>query len=108
VNGVSTVQWGDSSGNTESSIYDGSTFTTINVPGAVSSYAHGIDSSGNVVYSWSDSGGVFHGAGRLNGKYTKFNAPGCVDTYADGINDQRVVVGVCQETSGFAGFYVIY
>jgi hypothetical protein len=29
-------------------------------------------------------------------------------TYAEGINDEKVIVGVCQQTSGFAGFYVIY
>src|SRR5262249_33938219 len=91
----------DSSGNTEGAVYDGTMYTPINVPGAVSSYPHGIDLAGDVVFSWTDSSGLFHGALLMSGKYYKFNDPkGTEGTYGDGINDNRVVVGVIHTNGG--------
>jgi len=106
------VQWTDTSGNTEGALYNGKKYATINVPGAVSSYPHGIDTAGDVVYSWTDSTGIFHGAIRTGGKIYKFNDPkGTGGTYGDSINDNHVVAGVYHTGSGGAiagGFKATY
>jgi hypothetical protein len=109
--GVISVQWVDSTGVNHSAIYNGKKYTTIDVPGAVGSYAHGIDLAGDVVYSWTDSTGVFHGALRTGGKYYKFNDPKGTDgTYGDGINDNHLVVGVYHTSGGAVaeGFKAAY
>lgn len=109
VNGISTVQWEGTDGDVESSTYNGTTYTTENVPGAINSYIHGIDAARDAVYSWTDSSGNFHGALLTGGKFKTFNAPGCTGTYADGINDPHVIVGVCTKTGHpNIGFYVTY
>jgi probable HAF family extracellular repeat protein len=108
VHGIAVVEWTDASSHEESSIYNGTTFTTIDVPGAVDTYAEGIDSTGDVVLAWDRTVGTDYGA-LLTGKtFTKFNATGCVTSFGTGINDHRIVVGVCNRTNGFVGFYVNY
>ncbi len=110
VHGISTVQWGDSNGDTESSLFNGTSYQTVNVPGAVNSYIHDINSAGDIVYSWTDSSGNYHGAARISGKITTFDAPGCSGgTFADGINDHHIIVGACHQAgSNSVGFYVQY
>ena len=54
---------------------DGNTYTPINVPLAVDSYASDLNSAGDVSYFWSDSGGVGRGALLHAGKYYKVNYP---------------------------------
>jgi probable HAF family extracellular repeat protein len=109
INGITTVEWEGSTGDVESSIYNGTTYTTENVPGATNSYIHRIDAAGDLVYSWQDSSGTFHGAALVAGKFTKFDAPGCSQTYGDGINDHQIIVGVCEKSNGTnIGFYVTY
>ena len=82
-------------------LHENKKYTTIKVPGAVSSYPHGIDLAGDVVFSWTDSTGIFHGALRTGGKYYKFDDPKGTDgTYGDGINDHRLVVGVYHTNGG--------
>jgi probable HAF family extracellular repeat protein len=110
VNGMTTVFYQAANGiDLVAAIYNGSTFTTANVPGATTSYIHEIDAAGDVVYSWADSSGVFHAAARMAGKYTKFNVPGCAGSYGDGINDHHVIVGTCDLGNGSSkGFYLTY
>ena len=106
------MQWLDSAGNYESSLYNGKKFTTIDIPGAISSYAHDIDSNGDVAYSWTDSTAYFMGhyaysAARDN----KFDDPKATDgTYADGINDHKLIVGVYHINGGSTaeGFKATY
>ena len=77
----------------ESSIYNGKTYKTINVPGADSSTAEDLANSGDVSYLWWDSKFHYHGALFHGGKYTKFDFPKSVQTYGRGINDHHVLVG---------------
>lgn len=99
-NGLMTVQWINSLGYRESSLYNGNTGKfgkTINVPGAVSSYAHSIDTEGDVVFVWYDSASnIGHGALRTvkDGKFHRLDDPkGAQGTRADGINDHGLIVG---------------
>jgi hypothetical protein len=72
---------------------NGNTYTQINVPLAVDSYASDLNSAGDVTYFWVDSGGEGRGALLHAGKYYKVNYPNAIYTYAGGINDQRTLVG---------------
>ncbi len=116
-----TIQWGDSAGHNESSLYNSKTRKygkLINVPGAANSFAHQIDTAGDIVYTWTDSSSSFH-HGALCTNCTS-NSPGWhkfVDdpkgpdtTRADGINDNQTIVGrfVDAKTDTFEGFKATY
>jgi len=114
-----TIQWGNAAGNTESSLYNSNTKEysnePINVPDAVNSYAHEIDTAGDIVYRWTDSSGNGHGAlctkcTRHGRKYYKFDDPKGNNLRADGINDHQTIVGRFVDTvSGeFEGFTATY
>lgn len=106
-NGLMTVNYVDANGFEEADTYNGTTFTGIDVPGALSSFAHQLNKSGNIAFSWSDYYGVFHGAVLQNGSYYLF------DNYAtgnglraDGINDSNVLVGrfLLNSNGQYSGF----
>jgi probable HAF family extracellular repeat protein len=107
-NNLATVAWQDQPPLYRSSLYHGGQFTDINVPGAISSLAHGINNAGDVVFSWTDDNSVDHGALLVGRKITKFDAPGCDTTTATGINDNHVIVGSCSASGIVQGFYVSY
>jgi hypothetical protein len=115
-NGLITVQWGDKAGNVESSVYDPQTkkyIGTINVPGAVNTWAHAIDSAGDVVFTWQGSPtGPYQGAlctqcTSTSRKYYKFDDPKGTSTFGNGINDHKLVVGNynAAESEGFKATY---
>jgi hypothetical protein len=61
-------------------------FTTLDVPGAASTFALGINDAGQIVGSYSD-GARDHGfLLDTDGSYTTLDAPGAIHTYAYGIN----------------------
>jgi uncharacterized repeat protein (TIGR01451 family) len=69
-------------------------FTTIDVPGAISSTdANGINSGGSVVGEYTDAGGTLHGFLLRNGAFTFINAPKVLGTVTGGINDRGQIVG---------------
>lgn len=82
---------------------DGSTFTSINVPGAVSTWATGINDQGEVVGYYSD-GTHTYGFLESGGTYTSFNVPGATDTEANGINDAGEIVGTFDNANGQYAF----
>jgi uncharacterized membrane protein len=101
------LYWDDSSGNFESSLYNGKTYKTINVKGAVDSFAQGINNSGDVVY-WSANSTGIQGALRLGTTYYVFDDPkGKGETYGYGLNDHRQIVG-SYGTSEFQGYEATY
>jgi hypothetical protein len=105
--GTIVLYWENSNNAFESSLYNGSTYTTIDVPRATNTQAWDIDNNGDVVYQWSDAKGT-HGALRQQGKYYKFDDQhGVGTTYGFGINDHSQIVG-SYVVSGFQGFEATY
>jgi len=90
--GQATLQASDAAGLMHSYLYSGGSYTNIDVPGAMQSFAHGINNNGDIVYSVEDynrnSWGVLFYA-KLRQFYW-FNQPdGRRDqTWANGINDE--------------------
>jgi uncharacterized membrane protein len=69
-------------------------FTTLLVPGAINSNAHGINAIGKIVGAY-DYDLTFnqHGFIFFNGVYDFFDVHGAVATYPRGINDTGLIVG---------------
>jgi hypothetical protein len=104
-----TEVWLDSTFDAESSTYDGSTFTTINVPGEPDTSAGGISNHGDVVFSWEGTTDTYGGALLHAGKYYKFHVPHGDRTFGYGINDKHVVVGAYTDKNGvLKGFSATY
>jgi hypothetical protein len=68
-------------------------FTTIEVPGALSTAAAGISAAGDIVGQWVDSDFVFHGFVLSKGIYTTLDYPGAEGTSARGISPSGEIVG---------------
>lgn len=76
---------------------DSYAFTTIDVPGAIATEAHGINSAGQIVGEF--GGGHGHGFVRTAaGAFATIDVPGAIGTSADGINDAGQIVGVYWKT----------
>lgn len=85
-------------------IYNGSSYTTIYVPGAQdSTYASGINDAGQAVGSYIVNGSEF-GFLLSGGVYTTIDVPGSQDTDAYGINDAGQIIGTYYGVNGFEGF----
>jgi hypothetical protein len=74
------------------------TFITIDVPGATSTTAHGINNAGQIV-GWSDATG-FYGFLKDGTTYTRIEFPGAPQTRAYGINDSGQIVGQFIDAAG--------
>src|SRR6188472_4285839 len=72
---------------------DGTTFTSIDFPGAFSTNASGINDRGDIVGSYQDANFVFHGFLYDGRHYITINFPGASSTFASGINDRGDIVG---------------
>jgi hypothetical protein len=113
--GLVTVQGENSDGTWSSYLYNPKgnggkgSYTLINFPNAVTSYAEAINNENTIVYAWEDSKGNVHGGVRsAAGKFLTLDEPnaGAGGTYADGINDHNVVVGTFDYMNSNAGFLV--
>ena len=87
----------------ESSLYNGKTYKTIDVPGASNTYAEGLDNAGDVSYQWFDTDLHPHAALLHAGKYYKFDHPKSMGTYGMGMNDLNVVVGFYTPDNNYQG-----
>lgn len=79
-------------------------YTTIDVPGAVDTFAQGINNDGDVVGYYEDASGV-HGFIETGGVFTTLDVPGAnigasLGTFAEGINDEGEVVGYFDDSLG--------
>jgi probable HAF family extracellular repeat protein len=76
-------------------LYTGGSFTTIDVPGAVFTYAYGINGSGQIVGFYQSTGfpPPLHGFLDKGGSFTTIDVPGAVNTYVQGINNSGQIVG---------------
>jgi probable HAF family extracellular repeat protein len=82
----------DANGNTHGFLLKGTTYTTLDVPGALSTVAYGINNTGNIVVSWEDSKGDYKSS-LYNGKtYKTIDVPGAIQSIAQGINSVGDVV----------------
>src|SRR5262245_16861020 len=68
-------------------------FAAINVPGAQSTVANGINNGNVIVGSYVSSTGHNFGFRLQNGHFTTINVPGSTQTFALGINDLGDIVG---------------
>ncbi len=107
---IMTEVWLDSEGDSESSVYNGTKFVTINVPGAESSSAGAISNKNDIVFSWEDASDNYYGALLHAGTFTNFEEPEGSRTCGYGINDHQVIVGSYRPTgsqsdTGFAATY---
>jgi probable HAF family extracellular repeat protein len=86
-------------------VYNGGSFTSLNVPGADSTQLLGINNSGEIVgyYSANNTGHAFYYSA---GSFTTVNVPGAGYTAnAAGINNSGQIVGTyALPSSGFAGY----
>src|SRR6266540_290791 len=78
-------------------------FTTIDVPGASSTEAFGINPEGNIVGSYLNAAGL-HGFLLSKGAFTTIDVPGASGTAAFGINPQGDIVGGYSNATGTHGF----
>ena len=78
-------------------------FATIDVPGASSTQAFGINPKGNIVGSYLNAAGL-HGFLLSKGAFTTIDVPGASFTQALGINPEGNVVGVYGNATGTHGF----
>jgi len=82
------------------------TLTVLDAPGAGSTFATGINSSGQIVGSFVEVGNRNSGFLRSpTGAFSVIEAPGAVNTLANGINDAGQIVGTFQDAHGqFHGY----
>jgi probable HAF family extracellular repeat protein len=87
-------------------LLDNGNYTTLDVPGSSSTWATGINASGQIVGSYSDGTGS-HGFLLDNGSYTTLDVPGSTGTWANGINASDQIVGSYSDVSGNAHGFLL-
>jgi len=85
-------------------VQNGGSFTAINVPGATTTVALGINDSGAIVGSYTNSSGEF-GFLDLNASFTTLSCPGAVGSDANSINSAGQVAGDCSINGKENGFF---
>ena len=84
-------------------IYDGTTYTPLDVPGAYGTYARGID-GGNTVGYYNDSSYNSHGFSYDGTSYTTLDVPGATATYAYDIDGGTIVGYYTDHAGDYHGF----
>src|SRR5262245_53238330 len=74
------------------------TFTTIDVPGATSTYAYGTNAAGRIVGTFYRGQG--HGFLKNGATFTTIDVPGAVGTEVFGINTAGQIVGTFDDATG--------
>jgi probable HAF family extracellular repeat protein len=72
----------------------------LDVPGATSTTADGINNGSQIVGTFQDTSGVQHGVLWDNGTMTTFDVPGTLYTEAHGLNNQGQIVGAFLGATG--------
>jgi probable HAF family extracellular repeat protein len=75
-------------------------FALVDVPGAISVEANGINNKGTIVGSYRDAAGIHGFVREPDGTSRAINIPDAIFTSATGINDDGQIVGIYQEGSG--------
>ena len=74
-------------------LFNGSTYTTLDVPGAIGTVASGINDAGQIVGYYIDASQIAHGFLFNGSTYTTLDVPGAIGTVASGINGAGQIVG---------------
>ena len=74
------------------------------MPGALYTYANGINASGQIVGTYYDAAKGIHGFLLDQGSYTTLDVPGSTWTQAHAINDSGQIVGSYRDGAGQHGF----
>ena len=80
-------------------ILKGGVYEMVVVPGAVSSFATGINTSGQIIGLYIDSSTVAHGYLDIAGTFTNIDYPSSIGTEAFGINDSGTIVGAYSDAT---------
>jgi probable HAF family extracellular repeat protein len=95
----------DGTGKAHGFLKDGTTFTTIDVPGATETVARGINETGQIVGWFIDAmDGHTHGFLKDGTTFTTIDVPGATQTIASGINEAGQIVGWFIDARGEHGF----
>jgi uncharacterized membrane protein len=78
----------------------GSTITSFQFPGSLSTQALGVNNLGEIVGDYLDAGGVMHGFLDNLGAFTTLDPTGSTATTINGINDEGTVVGFYVNATG--------
>jgi probable HAF family extracellular repeat protein len=78
----------------------GITYTTLDFPGATSTYPQSINNHGQVVGFYTDSSGSPHGFIEAGGTYTTLDIPGALATDLTGINNSGQILAVYVDAGG--------
>ena len=82
-------------------VYDGSTYRTLSVPGALNTDARSINNAGEIVGLYTDSSGRSHGFHfDRQGVLTTIDVPGSRDTFVYGINNLGTIIGSFLDSFG--------
>jgi probable HAF family extracellular repeat protein len=81
-------------------LYEGSSFTSLNVPGASRTWAYGINDVGQIVGAYSEGGTASHGFIFQNGNYTTLDRPSFASTGFLRINNAGQITGFSNENIG--------
>ncbi len=81
-------------------IFDGTTYTTLNVPGSTFTSATGINNQGTISITAANPSGKYSAYIYDGTSYTKIDAPGYADSYASGINNLGDVSITVDKTVG--------
>jgi uncharacterized membrane protein len=76
------------------------TYTTIDFPGALATFALGINTAGDIVGYYSDPTFITHGFLLSQGVFTTIDAPGSSQTFCADLNDSGEIVGYYLDASG--------
>src|SRR5262249_53721093 len=85
-------------------LMDGATFTTIDVPGAATTNAFGINDLGQIAGVFDDAAGHVHGFVKIGATYHTIDFPGAIETTIYGINNRGQLVGSYDDGTGDHGF----
>ena len=73
------------------------TYAALSYPGALYTYAYGINDTGTIVGQYIDTSGNKHSFSLSGTTYTSLTYPGANFTEADGINNAGTIVGGVQQ-----------
>jgi probable HAF family extracellular repeat protein len=90
----------DKDGRGKAYVMDGSSFSALEVPGALSTTGWDVNPSRVIAGTYTDSGGVQHGYEYDGRAFTRIDAPGATVTRVFGINDRGDLVGQFVDTAG--------